>query len=224
MPRMKVAEGSSKGCGLAREISDGALFSELHSAATSTHRILLLAGDGSWGGEHEPEHGVLALLLLDGALEGVDVEGDGEPVDGEDESRTTNVDHDLQGETKRRDQHQRDWDRAPTPSTHLLVGHAVRQLVLPGVTLEPPPLLLAPTLSSTPLLAVLLQSVLLPSLRQLPLVLLAAVEGIGVDLAVLVTELGLDDGGGRGFAGGLGIVPARRLGRLLDLLLQARED
>lgn len=63
--------------------------------AIVTHRILLLARNSSWSGEHEPQHSVLSLLLLDGTLEGVDVERDSEAVDRKDESRTTNVDHDL---------------------------------------------------------------------------------------------------------------------------------
>lgn len=60
-----------------------------------TNCVLLLAGDGTRSGEHETEHGELALLLLDETLEGVDMERNGISIDGENDRTLPRIDHDL---------------------------------------------------------------------------------------------------------------------------------
>lgn len=67
----------------------------------ATYRILLLSGDRSRSREHETKDGEIAFLLLDRALECVDVEGDSEAVDGKDDSESSTVDHDLRSNRQR---------------------------------------------------------------------------------------------------------------------------
>lgn len=68
------------------------------------------------------------------------------------------------------------------------------QLSLTRIRLESPPLLLTRTSGASPFLRVFFQTRLLPSRGELLLMLLAAVGGIGVKLAILVAEFGLDNG------------------------------
>lgn len=191
-----------------------------------THRVLLLARDGSGGGEHEAQDGEVALLLLDDALERLDVERNGEAVDREHNRVPPRVDHDLCPHQKLVSSPSNPTLEKKENGSHLLHPDRLRQLIVPHIALKPPPRLLAVPLPSSAFLTEPLEPLVVPAGGQVLLVLLAAVESVGVNLAVLASEGRLDDGRRRGgFArGGLARVVGFRvgLGGPLDFLLRGR--